>query len=224
MGEQHQCSYLAQGLIFSASPRLIQNPAPPVANQKCTGCCERGTNAVRQQLLLHPAQTRPAPNSPHAHHLVLADPLRSLDGPVQAGLPDVDVLCVGVAGEQLHQHPHVHVVVIVHVAEPPAVTAVSQLTGTAPQSPAEIQPQNHKWSLFALSCPPSAPLSPTAAPDTAYFLPDSMNLSYSTAILQDRAWRLWAAEQLVLMTFPAGKKRGRNPALVHPTPPHALKR
>lgn len=24
----------------------------------------------------------------------------------------------------------------------------------------------------------------------AHFLPDSMNLSYSTAILQDRAWRL----------------------------------
>lgn len=28
-----------------------------------------------------------------------------------------------------------------------------------------------------------------------------MNLSYSTAILQDRAWRLWAAEQLVLTAW-----------------------
>ncbi len=28
-----------------------------------------------------------------------------------------------------------------------------------------------------------------------------MNLSYSTAILQDRAWRLWAAEQLVLIAW-----------------------
>lgn len=51
------------------------------------------------------------------------------------------------------------------------------------------------------------PFSPVIPLGTAYFLPDSMNLSYSTAILQDRAWRLWAAEQLVLMTFPAGKKR-----------------
>ena len=34
-----------------------------------------------------------------------------------------------------------------------------------------------------------------------YFFPDSMNLSYSTAILQDRACRLWAAEQLVLTAW-----------------------
>lgn len=37
-----------------------------------------------------------------------------------------------------------------------------------------------------------------------HFLPDSMKRSYSTAILQDRAWRLWAAEQLVLTTLPVG--------------------
>lgn len=37
-----------------------------------------------------------------------------------------------------------------------------------------------------------------AAVRGSHFFPDSMNLSYSTAILQDRAWRLWAAEQLVL--------------------------
>lgn len=32
-----QGAYLAHGLIFRASPRLMQKPAPPVANQKCTG-------------------------------------------------------------------------------------------------------------------------------------------------------------------------------------------
>lgn len=40
-----------------------------------------------------------------------------------------------------------------------------------------------------------------------HFLPDAMKRSYSTAILQDRAWRLWAAEQLVLTTLPADKGR-----------------
>lgn len=29
--------YLAHGLIFRARPRLMQKPAPPVANQKLTG-------------------------------------------------------------------------------------------------------------------------------------------------------------------------------------------
>lgn len=33
-------THLAHGLIFSARPRLTQNPAPPVANQKLTGFCE----------------------------------------------------------------------------------------------------------------------------------------------------------------------------------------
>lgn len=37
-----------------------------------------------------------------------------------------------------------------------------------------------------------------------YFMLDSMNWSYSTAILQDKAWRLWAAEQFVLMTLSVG--------------------
>lgn len=30
-------THLAHGPIFRASPRLMQKPAPPVANQKCTG-------------------------------------------------------------------------------------------------------------------------------------------------------------------------------------------
>ncbi len=37
--------HLAQGLIFKASPRLIQKPAPPVANQKLTGLCNGETKA-----------------------------------------------------------------------------------------------------------------------------------------------------------------------------------
>lgn len=41
-----------------------------------------------------------------------------------------------------------------------------------------------------------------------HFLPDSMKWSYSTAILQERAWRLWAAEQLVLTTLPVDEGRG----------------
>jgi len=32
-----RAAHLAHGLIFSASPRLTQKPAPPVANQKLTG-------------------------------------------------------------------------------------------------------------------------------------------------------------------------------------------
>lgn len=34
---KHIDPYLAHGLIFNASPRLMQKPAPPVANQKFTG-------------------------------------------------------------------------------------------------------------------------------------------------------------------------------------------
>lgn len=36
-------THLAHGLIFRASPRLMQKPAPPVANQKWTGRCGRGS-------------------------------------------------------------------------------------------------------------------------------------------------------------------------------------
>lgn len=64
-----------------------------------------------------------------------------------------------------------------------------------------------------------SPERQTPSPSTAYFLPDSMNLSYSTAILQDRAWRLWAAEQLVLMTFPEGRTGVKTPVLGHHAPP-----
>lgn len=53
------------------------------------------------------------------HHFVLADPFRGLDGPVQAGLADVHILGVGIAGQQPQQRPEVDVVVIIHVTEPP---------------------------------------------------------------------------------------------------------
>lgn len=59
------------------------------------------------------------------YHLVLADSFSSLDGPIQAGLPNVDVLRVKVAGEELDQHPHIDVVVIIHVAKPPNAVTTS---------------------------------------------------------------------------------------------------
>lgn len=43
-------THLAHGLIFSARPRLTQNPAPPVANQKLTGFCE---DAGKKKQLVH---------------------------------------------------------------------------------------------------------------------------------------------------------------------------
>lgn len=45
-------------------------------------------------------------------------------------------------------------------------------------------------------------------PADTHFLPDAMKWSYSTAILQDKAWRLWAAEQLVLTVLPVSRGRG----------------
>lgn len=37
--------------------------------------------------------------------------------------------------------------------------------------------------------------------EVTYFRPDSMNLSYSTDILQHSAWRVRTAEQLVLIIW-----------------------
>ena len=121
-----QCTHLAHGLIFRASPRLMQKPAPPVANQKWTGRCGRGS-VVRLPDPTARLRGGCRPSNPrgtglcgwNTHHLGLADPLRGLDGPVQAGLAQVDVLCVRVTGQQPQQGPHVHVVIIIHVAEPP---------------------------------------------------------------------------------------------------------
>lgn len=48
---------------------------------------------------------------------------------------------------------------------------------------------------------PTHPGLPGGTRDTTTYLrPDSMNLSYSTDILQQSAWRVRSAEQLVLMT------------------------
>lgn len=132
LGQPRLCpkapTHLAQGLIFRASPRLMQKPAPPVANQKWTGRCGRGHMVRLPDPSPQAAGTPPAPPRSlgaglcgrNTHHLALADPLCGLDGPVQAGLAEVDVLRVRVAGQQLQQGPHVHVVIIIHVAEPPA--------------------------------------------------------------------------------------------------------
>lgn len=50
-----------------------------------------------------------------------------------------------------------------------------------------------------------------------HFFPDSMKRSYSTAILQDSAWRLWAAEQLVSTTLPVcGQEAVSRPGLHRP--------
>lgn len=50
--------------------------------------------------------------------------------------------------------------------------------------------------------------APRPSPADTHFLPDAMKWSYSTAILQDKAWRLWAAEQLVLTVLPVSRGRG----------------
>ena len=54
-----------------------------------------------------------------AYHLIVAQPLRGLDGPVQTGFADVHVLGVGVLGQLLHKSPNIHVVVIIDMTEPP---------------------------------------------------------------------------------------------------------
>lgn len=56
---------------------------------------------------------------PGTHGSTSLDPLGSLDGVVQAGPPQVDVLAGREAGQQVQQAIGVHVVVVIHVAEPP---------------------------------------------------------------------------------------------------------
>ena len=53
-----------------------------------------------------------------SYHLVVPQSLGGLYGPVQAGLAYVHVLGVGEVGQQLHQGPHIHVVVVIHMTEP----------------------------------------------------------------------------------------------------------
>jgi hypothetical protein len=85
----------------------------------------------------------------------------------------------------------IHIIVIINVAEPPAdrgePCALGQAQVGAPTllSPGLCEGGQGKT--------------------TAHLRPDSMNLSYSTDILQQRAWRVRTAEQLVLMTRPSAK-------------------
>lgn len=64
----------------------------------------------------------------------------------------------------------------------------------------------------------------TGGVGSTYLRPDSMNLSYSTDILQHSAWRVCTAEQLVLMTWlPAGlEKKGKSDSWVVACPQPAL--
>lgn len=90
---------------------------------------------------------------------------RGLYGPLQAGTAHVDVLGVAVLGQEAEQRPHVQVVVIVDVTEPPATcTNAESARGTSVRA-------------HVCVCSP-------------HFLPDLMKVSYSSAILQDSAWRL----------------------------------
>lgn len=80
----------------------------------------------------------------------------------------------------------VHIVVIIHVAEPSEGGGRGLCTEGPPV-----------WvgasTLFN---------SGSLMGKVTYFLPDSMNLSYSTDILQHSAWRVRTAEQLVLIKRP----------------------
>lgn len=48
--------------------------------------------------------------------------LRDLDGPLQAGTADVDVLAVAVLGQKSEERADVQVVIIVKVTEPPTTS------------------------------------------------------------------------------------------------------
>lgn len=125
------------------------------------------------------------------HHFVLADPFCGLDGPVQAGLADVHVLGVGIAGQEPQQRPEVDVVVIIHVAEP-SEGGGRGLCTEAPPPPV--------WVGASTSFSPGS-----LTGEVTYFRPDSRNLSYSTDILQHSAWRVRTAEQLVLIMRPPAR-------------------
>lgn len=56
---------------------------------------------------------------------VTLDPLCSLDSMVQTGPAQVDILAVVVGGEQPQQAGQDDVVIVIHVAEPPATHTVS---------------------------------------------------------------------------------------------------
>lgn len=57
--------------------------------------------------------------------------------------------------------------------------------------------------------PGGGPAGPPRGAAPTYLRPDSMNLSYSTDILQHSAWRVCTAEQLVLTTWPPAGSEDR---------------
>lgn len=54
------------------------------------------------------------------YHFVSAGPLRGLYRSLQAGPPNVNVLCVAVLRQEFQQGACVQVVIIINVTEPPA--------------------------------------------------------------------------------------------------------
>ena len=55
---------------------------------------------TRWQRRLNPLPLTAGMMTGDTHHLVLADPLCGLDGPVQTGFAKVHILSVGIAGQQ----------------------------------------------------------------------------------------------------------------------------
>lgn len=115
--------HLAQGLIFKASPRLIQKPAPPVANQKLTGLCNGETKTSASVLNTPPHLYNQCIYKLRifwkTYHLVVPKSFCGFNWPVQAGFANVHILSVRVVGQQLHQCLHIHIVIIIYMTEPP---------------------------------------------------------------------------------------------------------
>lgn len=145
-------AHLAQGLIFRARPRLMQNPAPPVANQNFTDTWneEDGKSAECYQVKREKHKTSRLKTPAGSNLLTLNSfirdavrgagnrvrfkqtdrsvalhPLCSLYGMVQTGPAQVDVLAVMVWGQQSQQTGQDHIVIIIHMAEPPTTHRTS---------------------------------------------------------------------------------------------------
>lgn len=58
-------AYLAHGAIFKASWRLMQKPAPPVANQNCTSLWEERWGGPRGRVRLGVGATAGPPLTPN---------------------------------------------------------------------------------------------------------------------------------------------------------------
>lgn len=112
-------TYLAHGLIFSARPRLIQNPAPPVANQNLVDILKVKKDKTSLYYPFFFTIFFTWSKHRQTHRAVIFDPLSSFNWMIQAGTAQVDVLAVVVWGEQMQQARKNHVVIVIHVAKPP---------------------------------------------------------------------------------------------------------